>query len=235
MIPFLGEMNMNLVIISAILYTVSATLSIVFALLIINKLYISKKFTKERDFHFYNDLFSWEMFYFFIGAENIIKILSVFVSTNNEISELLLRIRTLILFFPFWNKIIHLEKVMSKITYERHYFAGIIPLVMVLFLSFTNLSNFVLIMIFFGSSLIPFILLVLFLRNSEVTKKMTFKVIFGAMFIGLGYVINPEILTGYPTITETTDLLISITSIAAPVFLITGVLLTFDSFRPNIK
>ena len=217
-------MKLEFVMISTILYAVIAALSIMFALLIINKLYISKKFTKERDFHFYNDLFSWEMFYFFIGIENILKILSAFISVNYEISHLLLRIRILFLFFPFWSKIIHLEKVMNKITYERHYFAGIIPLVMVLLLGFTNLPNFVLTMIFFGSSLIPFILLVIFLRNSEVTKKITFKVIFGAIFIGLGCIIRPE----------TTDLLINITTITAPVSLIIGVLLIFDSFRTNI-
>ncbi len=162
---------MDLVIISAILYSVSAVLSIMFALLIINKLYISKKFTKERDFHFYNDLFSWEMFYFFIGFENIIKILSVFFLTNIGISNLLLRIRILILFFPFWNKIIHLEKVMNKITYERHYFAGVIPFIIVILLGFTSLRNFVLIMIFFGTSLIPYIILVIFLKNLEATTK----------------------------------------------------------------
>jgi len=174
---------MDLAIISAILYAVSAVLSIMFALVIINKLYISKKFTKERDFHFYNDLFSWEMFYFFIGAENIIKILSVFFLTNSEITDLLLRIRILILFFPFWNKIIHLEKVMNKITYERHYFTGVIPLIIVLLLGFTNLPNFVLILIFFGTSLIPFIFLFVFLKNSDATKKRTVKIIFGAIFM----------------------------------------------------
>jgi len=226
---------LDLAIISVMLYAVSAVLSIMFALLIINKLYISKKFTKERDFHFYNDLFSWEMFYFFIGAENIIKILSVFISTNNEISGLLLRIRILILFFPFWNKIIHLEKVMDKITYERHYFAGIIPLIMALLLGFANLPNFVLIMIFFGTSLIPYILLVIFLKNSEATKKKTIKITFGAIFIGLGCILRPEIFAGFSEINGILDFLINLTNVTAPVLLIIGVLLIFNSFRKEIR
>ncbi len=226
---------MSLVIISVILFTVSAFLSIMFALLIINKLYISKRFTKERDFHFYNDLFSWEMFYFFIGFENIINILSVFFLTNIEISNLLLRIRIMILFFPFWNKIIHLEKVMNKITYERHYFAGVIPFIIVILLGFTSLPVFVLIMIFFGTSFIPYIFLVIFLRNSDATKKTTIKIIIGAIFIGLGCIIRPEILAGYPVITGTTDLLLNVTIIAAPSSLIIGVLLIFESFRTKMK
>ncbi|MHA1985150.1 MAG: hypothetical protein ACW98D_00790 [Promethearchaeota archaeon] len=216
---------MDLLTISAILYLVSATLSIVFALLIINKLYISKKFTKKRDFHFYNDLFSWEMFYFFIGTENLIQILSLIMAINNETLDFLLRIRILILYFPFWNKIIHLEKVMDKITYERHYFAGIIPLIMALFLGFTNLPNFILIFVFFGTSLIPFLFFFIFLKNSNATKKKTVKIILGAIFIGLVGIIRPD----------TTDLLANITNITAPVSLIIGVLLIFDSFRKNIK
>jgi hypothetical protein len=218
-------MNLDLVIISAMLYSISAVLSIIFALLIITKLYISKKFTKERDFHFYNDLFSWEMFYFFIGSENIIKILSVFITSTSEMSELLFRIRILILFFPFWNKIIHLEKVMDKITYERHYFAGLIPLIMVLLLGFSNLSNFLLVMIFFGTSFIPFIILKMFLKNSDATKKSTVEIILGSISIGLGYIFRPE----------TTDFFINVTNITAPVLLIIGVLLIFDSFRTDIK
>jgi hypothetical protein len=228
-------MSLDLVIISVTLYLLSATISIVFALLIINKLYISKKFTKERDFHFYNDLFSWEMFYIFIGIENILKIFSVFISQNNELSFLLLRIRILILFFPFWNKIIHLEKVMNKITYERHYFAGIIPLVLGLMLGFTNLPNFTLLIIFFGTSLIPYIFLVLVRKNSDATRNKLIKIIIGAIFIGLGYIIRPELLSNNSTINGTLDILKNFTIIAAPVLLISGLLLIFDSFRSDIK
>ena len=98
---------MVLVEIGGILYLLNVVLSIIFTIIIIDKLYISKKFTKEKDFHLYNDLFSWEIFYIFIGIENLMKVLSIFIINNIEISNLLLRIRILIMFFPFWNKIIH--------------------------------------------------------------------------------------------------------------------------------
>jgi len=226
---------MSLIIISAILYSVSAVLSVTFAFLIINMLYISKKFTKERDFHFYNDLFSWEMFYFFIAAENVVKIFSLFLSANTQISDLLFRIRILILFFPFWNKIIHLEKVMDKITYERHYFAGMIPLIMVLLLGFTALPNFVLILIFFGTSFLPFLFFVIFLKNSNSTKGKTPKIIIGAIFIIMGCILRPEILSGFPVITGILNSFIILTNVIAPTSLIIGVLLIFNSFRSEIK
>ena len=136
---------MDFVFIGVILFLVNVVLSISIALIIINKLYISKKFSKEKDFHFYNDLFSWEIFFFIIAIENLMKIFSVSLPIDLIIYDFLLRARILLLFFPFWNKIIHLEKVMNKITYERHYFAGIIPLIIILLLSFTGCNlNFVL-------------------------------------------------------------------------------------------
>ncbi len=149
---------MDLVLIGALLLLVNAILSILISLIIINKLYISKKFSKEKDFHFYNDLFSWEIFFFIIAIENTMKILSVSLPIDFKTYDLLLRIRILLLFFPFWNKIIHLEKVMNKITYERHHFAGIIPFIIVFLLSFTSLPNIMLLYILTSASFLPYLL-----------------------------------------------------------------------------
>ena len=220
--------------IGALIYLVNIFLSLILAITIIDKLYISKKFSKEKDFHFYNDLFSWEMFYIFIGIENILKILSLFISSNNEISNLLLRIRVLILFFPFWNKIIHLEKVMDKITYKRHYYAGVIPIIIILLVGFTNLTNIILIYIFFATTLGPFLFFFTFFKNTGTPRKKTLIIISGALFIGLGYLFRPEILDGYVGISETLDLLIVLTNITAPISFIIGTLLIFDSFRKEL-
>ena len=175
------------------------------------------------------------MFFFFIGAENVIKILSIFLSANTGILNLLLRFRILILFFPFWNKIIHLEKVMNKITYERHYFAGLIPMVFILLLGFTGLPYFILILVFLVFSLIPFMLLVIFLKNSNSTRKKISEIIIGSIFIGLGCIIRPEILINSPDLTGSMNLLVDFTNIIAPVSLILGTSLIFDSFRKELK
>ena len=218
-----------------IFYLINLVFSIVISLKIINKLYISKKFTKEKNFHLYNDLFSWEMLFFFIGAENIIKILSIFLSANTGILNLLLRFRILILFFPFWNNIIHLEKVMNKITYERHYFAGLIPIIIILLLGFIGLPYFILILVFLVFSLIPFILLVIFLKNSNSTRKKISEIILGSIFIGLGCIFRPEILINSPDLTGTMNLFVDFTNIIAPISLILGTILIFDSFRIELK
>ncbi|MHA1319070.1 MAG: hypothetical protein ACTSQ1_04565 [Promethearchaeota archaeon] len=213
---------MNLEFIGALLFLVNVILSVSIALLIINKLYISKKISKEKDFHFYNDLFSWEIFFFIIAIENLMKIFSVFLPVDIVTYDFLLRIRILLLFFPFWNKIIHLEKIMNKITYERHYFAGLIPLIIILILSFTGLPNIILICIFTSSSFIPYLLFLILLKNTATSKLKSLKVISGVILIGLGSVLRPEIF------------LINLMNITSPIILIIGTMLIFDSFRKEI-
>ncbi len=219
---------MELIEIGGILYLVNVVLSIIFALIIIDKLYISKKYTKEKDFHLYNDLFSWEIFYIFIGIENLIRVISIFLITNNEVSNLLIRIRILIVFFPFWIKIIHLEKIMEKITYKRHYFGGLIPFFIVLMLIILNVPNFIVLLNFLTITLIPFLVLFIFLKNTGTNNKKTLKVVFGAIFIGLGGIFIPAIILGGNVgLTKIKDLISAISFII-------GTLLIFYSFWKEI-
>jgi len=213
---------LDIVLIGALLLLVNAVLSISIALIIIYKLYISKKFSKEKDFHFYNDLFSWEIFFFIIAIENLMKIFSASLPVDIVAYEFLLRIRILLLFFPFWNKIIHLEKIMNKITYERHYFAGTIPLIIILILSFTGLPNIILLCILTSTSFIPYLLFFTFLKNTATSKLKSLKVISGVTLIGLGSILKPEIF------------LINLMNFTSPIILIIGTMLIFDSFRKKI-
>jgi len=213
---------LDIVLIGALLFLVNVFLSISIALLIVNKLYISKKISKEKDFHLYNDLFSWEIFFFIITFENLMKIFSVSLPIDHVTYDFLLRIRILLLFFPFWNKIIHLEKVMNKITYERHYFAGIIPFIIILILSFTGLPNIILICILTSTSFVPYLLFLILLKNTGTPKQKSLKVISGVILIGLGIIFRSDIF------------LINLMNITSPIILIIGTMLIFDSFRKEI-
>jgi len=213
---------LDIVLIGALLLLINVVLSISIALIVINKLYISKKFSKDKDFHFYNDLFSWEIFFFIIAIENLMKIFSVSLPINIITYDFLLRIRILLLFFPFWNKIIHLEKVMNKITYEKHYYAGLIPLVIILLLSFTGLPNIILLYILISTSFLPYLLFLVLLKNTGTPKRKSLKVISGVILIGLGSIFRPE------------TFLIDQMNIISPIILIIGTILIFESFRKEI-
>ena len=217
---------MDFKLFGTLLLIVNVVISISIALIIIYKLYISKKISKENEFHLYNDLFSWEMFFIIIAIENLMKVFSDSLPINYGMSDLLLKIRILLLFFPFWNKIIHLEKIMNKITYEKHYFAGIIPFVFVLIylftLGFINIPNLILVWIFLISSLIPYLLLLIFFKNTGTTREKTVKIVLGVVSIGLGSVFRTEIL------------MLSIFDIISPILLILGSILVLDSFRKQL-
>ena len=162
------------------------------------------------------------MFFFFIAAENLLKIISVFLPLNVITNDFLLRIRILILFFPFWNKMIHLEKVMNKITYEKHYLAGIIPFIIVIILGISGLPNILLLYIFTSTSFIPYLLFLILLKNTGTPKSKSLEIILGVIFVGMGSIFRPEIF------------LVNLMNITAPLKLIIGTMLIFDSFRKKV-
>ncbi|MEJ2252721.1 MAG: hypothetical protein P8Y70_21405 [Candidatus Lokiarchaeota archaeon] len=225
---------MDQILIGTIGYSINIVLSLLFAGMIIDKLYVSKKFSKENDFHFYNDLFSWEMFFIFIAIENIIRVVTLFLSINPEILRLILRIRILILFFPFWNKIIHLEKVMNIITYERHYLGGMIPLIIAIILLFSDLPDIQLIYVFLIACFFPFLIFFIFFKNNGTTKKKSLKVIIGAFLIVLGFILQPGIVYSFDKIALIPYLFLILISISSPISYIIGSLIIFLSFRREL-
>ncbi|UCC19155.1 MAG: hypothetical protein JSV62_13800, partial [Promethearchaeota archaeon] len=130
--------------------------------------------------------------------------------------------------------IIHLEKVMNRITYERHYYAGIIPLIITLILGFTNISNIILIFIFFCTTFSLFLILFIFFKNTESERSKTLKIIFGTVILGMGYLFKPEILEGCIGISETLEMLKVLSNIIVPILFINGLLLIFDSYRKEL-
>jgi hypothetical protein len=112
---------------------------------------------------------------------------------------------------------------MDKITYERHYIGGIIPIIMIILLIITGLPNGILAWIFFITTFIPYLLFIIFLQNPETPTKKSMKIISGVIFIGLACTIRPEILDNYIG-----------TSIAVPIALIIGTLLIIYSFRKEL-
>ncbi|MBY8981510.1 MAG: hypothetical protein KGD57_01055, partial [Candidatus Lokiarchaeota archaeon] len=216
--------NLTFEEINVVLYIVNIIISITISLSIINSLYISKKYTKEINFHLYNNLFSWEMFFIFTGIVNLIEIFSILSTNDNETFNLFLKIRILIIYFAFWFKIIHFEKIMEKITYKRHHYIGIIPFTAVLILGIADIPIFILIVIFVCTSLFPFIFILLYLRNTGVTNIKTLKISIGSLLIGLGIIFKFDLI----------EFLTKPFSIISPIFYIIGSLLIIDSFRKEL-
>ena len=68
---------MTMCLSETIISKINIIFSISISLGIIYKLYVRKKFNKTEHFHLYNDLFSWEIYFFIMAAINIIQIISI--------------------------------------------------------------------------------------------------------------------------------------------------------------
>jgi hypothetical protein len=104
-----------------------------------------------------------------------------------------------------------------------------------LLLGFIGLPYFILVLVFLVFSLIPFLLLVIFLKNSNSTRKKISEIIIGSTFIGLGCIFRPEILINNPDLTGTLNLLIDFTNITAPISIIIGSSFIFNSFWKELN
>jgi len=121
---------------------------------------------------------------------------------------------------------------MNKITYEKHYFAGIIPLALILILAFTPISNFVLIIIFLLSTFLPYFVLFIYSKHETVKKKKMIITLLGVFFIIIGFVLIPETEEFFGVISA---LLVNSINIASVSSFLIGNLLIFSSFRKELN
>ncbi|MFX1496485.1 MAG: hypothetical protein ACFFBH_03055 [Promethearchaeota archaeon] len=223
--------NYYISIISIITYIFNIVSALLFASIIIDRLYISKKFSKENNFDFYNDLFSWEIFFIAIGFINIMEIILLFMMIDEFLSYILFKIIILIMFSAFFMKVFHVQKIMRVITYERHYYMGFILFPIILIFLIFNIPILSLILIFIFASLFPFLLFFSFLRNKEITKKNSIKICIGAIFLAFGCAITAEYTESFIVFNEFLNYLYSIISITIPIVFILGSFLIYDSIR----
>jgi len=223
-----------MIFLGILLYLVDIILSLIISISIIDRLYITKKYNKKEHFHLYNDLFSWEIFFILVSISNILQIISSFFIEDLLISYFLIKISILIFYNNFWFKMIHSEKIMNIITYERHYFAGIIPIVIVFVIFILNFEVTLLMILFFLTSFLPFLLITLFLRNSNMTIRNTLEVSIGSIFFVLSLLLNPIFLENLIVSFQIPFLIKDLKFFIAPLSLLIGILLVFEILRKKI-
>lgn len=227
--------NLSISIVSAIIYICNIASVFLFAAIIVNKLYVSKKYSKSENFDLYNDLFSWETFFISIGIVNVIEIVLLFIRFNNSVFYYLFKIIILIMFSAFYMKIVHVEKIMRIITYERHYYAGIILFPIIVILLIFNIPILFLTIIFIIGSLIPFLIFFSFLKNKETLIKNSIKICIGAIFFTFGCILAAEYVNILITFDQSPSILYNIISISTPIFFLLGSFLIYWSIREYLR
>ncbi|MFX1479349.1 MAG: hypothetical protein ACFFCI_14540, partial [Promethearchaeota archaeon] len=179
----------------------------------------------------------WETFFISIGIVNVIEIVLLFIRFNNtvSVSYYLFKIIILIMFSAFFMKIVHVEKIMRIFTYERHYYAGIILLPIIVILLIFNIPILFLIIIFIIASLIPFLVFFSFLKNKETLIKNSIKICIGAIFFTFGCILTAEYINILITFNESLSILYNIIIISTPIFFLLGSFLIYWSIREYLK
>ncbi|MEJ2293819.1 MAG: hypothetical protein P8Y23_03540 [Candidatus Lokiarchaeota archaeon] len=222
-------------IIGAVIYLINIISVLIFAYIIIDRLYISKKYNKSDNFDLYNDLFSWETFFISTGIVNMLSFISLLLSLGPIFSNFIFKILILVMFSAFFMKIVHTEKIMKIITYERHYYSGIVLIPIIVLLLIFNIPLLSLLLIFIVGSLIPFLVFFSFLRNRDLSMKNSIKICIGAIILSVGCILSAGYATNFIMFNDFMQILSNIVKIIVPILFIVGSLLIYHSIRIYIK
>ena len=225
------NIDWSISITGAVIYLLNIFSVFIFAFIIIHRLYISKKYNKSDNFDLYNDLFSWETFFISTGIVNVLSILSLFLLMNTIVSYILFKLIILVMFSAFFMKIVHTEKIMKIITYERHYYSGIVLIPIIVLILIFNIPLLSLILIFIVGALIPFLIFFSFLRNREISVKSAITICIGALFLSSGCILSAGYVTNFIMSNDFIQILSNLVKIIAPISFIVGSLLIYYSIR----
>ncbi|MHA1145766.1 MAG: hypothetical protein ACTSRW_13585 [Candidatus Helarchaeota archaeon] len=186
------------------------------------------------------NLRTWSAFFLILITANVLTLIWRFLMADFLIINILERISNVLVISASFIKIIHVEKVINKMKYYKGYYFTIILAIVIFILAFIDpnllkvvspFQTFFIAISFAGYSIFPIIYFYVSIKSSDNELRYNgLKVSAGAVFIGLGVVIRPQNLIGYVNIPPVCYF-IDWFYITAPISIIIGIILIYDSFR----
>ena len=216
------------------LLLIEATLfSFIIALICFNK---SKERGEKEGSGRDKNLAIWGYFFLILAFANILILLWRFAFTENIVVDIMERASNALFYFAVFIRVLDIEKrVFEK---KRYYFSIILVAVVLInilvppdFLKTISVWQVVfLVIVTVGYSVFPIIYFQLYRKSSGDIRSNALKVTVGACVLALGYLFRPENLVAYRT-TPLLNIVVDIFYITAPIAIIIGAFLMYDSFR----
>lgn len=179
---------------------------------------------------------TWGYFLLILVISNILIVLWRFAISDSLIVDVVERCANALFYFACFIKVFDIEK--RGLKKKRYFFSYIIWIIIVLNLivlpSFLKIISplqiaFICI-ITIGYSVFPIVYFIVSRQATGDVRRNALKVSAGAIFLALGYLFRPENLVAY-RVTPILNAIIDCFYITAPISIIIGILLIYDSFR----
>lgn len=232
--PFANPLTMT----NFLLWVITTIVAFVIAIICFNMFYMKKEFDKVEK----RNVLTWGFFFVLITVANFITMLWRFWVHEDLflVIDILERIANVLIICSILIKTIHAERSINKLKYYRgYYFTPMLIVVVIVEIlvppvwikMISPFQIFFLIIIMVGYTIFPLIYLYVAYKGVEGKLRWNaFKVSAGATLIGLGLLIRPQNLIGY-LMFPIVEIFIPVFAISAPVTVIVGMILIFDSIR----
>ncbi len=178
----------------------------------------------------------WGFFFLLLLISNILILTWRFAISDFLVADILERVANALFYFAIFIRVVDIEKrVLNRKIYYFSIILGIIVLIN-LFVAPSILKIIspwqvaFLVSVIIGYSVFPIVFFSLSRRSTGKIRTDAFKVSAGAIFLALGYLFRPENLEAY-RIYPFLNTIIDLFYISAPIVIIIGILLIYDSFR----
>ena len=181
----------------------------------------------------------WGYFFVILALSQIANLIWRFAVSDALLIEILLRTAHTLFYVALFIRVLNIEKSLIELNwYKRYYFSAIVLISIIINIVtptwvITEISLLQVILFAFvtlGFSVFPIIYFYVASKSSGTVRTNALKVSAGAVFLALGYLFNPQTLEGYRVIPGL-GYWIDWLYITAPVSIIIGALLIYDSYR----
>ncbi|MHA1275873.1 MAG: hypothetical protein ACTSQI_05335 [Candidatus Helarchaeota archaeon] len=185
----------------------------------------------------------WGYFFLLLTISNILILTWRFAFSNGIITDILERSANALFYCACFIKVVDIEKSLiesdSFPRYTRYYFSSIVCITILINIIVPPRSLKIispwqitfLLIVTIGYSVFPIIYFYVSRKSSGKVRFDALKVSIGAIFLALGYLFRPENLIAYYGMSNFIDTVINLFYLTAPIDIVVGVLLIFDSYR----
>lgn len=181
----------------------------------------------------------WGYFFIILAISNILILTWRFAITDVLVSDIIERTANTLFYFACFMKVVDIEKGLIQAKWYRTYYFSAVMFITILINVFVSPAFLkvisawqvaFLIMGTIGFSVFPIIYFYVSRKSTGKVRSNALKVSAGAVFLAIGYLFRPENVSAYYGLSPLIDLAINCFYITAPIVIVIGVVLIYDSF-----
>jgi hypothetical protein len=187
-------------------------------------------------------ILTWVLFLVFLGIANTLNIIWRFGIADVDTAQFVEFLSQLFVYISFFTKILNIERGINRSKFYKGYYFSILELVSIIFgiviypiiTEVGPIQTIYLILSIAGFAVFPIIFIYMTIKTTGATRTKSVLVVIGALFIGVGMVLQPQNVVEYIKALPDYEILLAFFTVLCPILIIIGIIFIFLSYRDTI-